>query len=172
MSPRADRDYSRSQQVLVLPHPPPPAAAALIQALLRSEGLNERQRLGATLIEVLNSSFSLPACRLTVADRAQAHGVDGKGRLAHKTYGYYRCRITSPGSSPDRCAIRIYHRTAVREQVLAPGAFVNTLLHEWTHHFDFAGLGLARSPHTSGFFSRLRWLAETAGAARVLPPAH
>ncbi|MGH7641753.1 MAG: hypothetical protein ACRENX_01840 [Candidatus Dormibacteria bacterium] len=166
----SSRDYDRSQAVLDLPHPPPPAATALVASLLSSEGLGEREQLAVALLEVLNDSFGLPPVRLVLADRAQTHATDQRGRLAQKTYGYYRCRIPTPGATPERCAIRIYHRTAIRQQVLASGAFVNTLLHEWTHHFDFSGLGLGRSPHTAGFFSRLRWLAGTVGAARVLPP--
>ncbi|MGH7666055.1 MAG: hypothetical protein ACREN1_01900 [Candidatus Dormibacteria bacterium] len=162
--------YARSQAVLELPHPPPPATGALVAALLGSGRLGERQALGEALLEVLNDSFGLPPVRLALADRAQTHGTDQRGRLAQKTYGYYRCRIVHAGAPPERCAIRIYHRTAIREQVLAPGAFVNTLLHEWTHHFDFGGLGLDRSPHTAGFFARLRWLAQSSGAVRV-PPA-
>jgi hypothetical protein len=163
-------DYARSQAVLDLPHRPPTAAEALVTSLLESEQLRERERLGVALLEVLNDSFGLPAVRLVIADRAQTHATDQRGRLAQKTYGYYRCRLPRPGATPDRCAIRIYHRTAVRQQVLASGAFVNTLLHEWTHHFDFSGLRLARSPHTAGFFARLRWLAGSVGAAQVLPP--
>ena len=121
------------------------------------------------LLEVLNESFWLPPVRLVLADRAQTHATDETGRLARKTYGYYRCRIPSPGADPERCAIRIYHRTAIRQQVLAPGAFLNTLLHEWTHHFDFSGLKLSRSPHTAGFFARLGWLAGSVGAGGWVP---
>jgi hypothetical protein len=163
-------DFAKSQAVLELPHPPPPAAGALVAALLNSERLGEREQVARALLEVLNDSFGLPPVRLVLADRAQTHATDQRGRLAQKTYGYYRCRIPRPGAEPERCAIRIYHRTAIRQQVLASGAFVNTLLHEWTHHFDFTGLGLGRSPHTAGFFARLRWLASSVGAARVLPP--
>jgi len=163
-------DYLTSQAVLELPHQPPPAARALVASLLDSDRLKEREQLAVALLEVLNDSFGLPPVRLVLADRAQAHATDQNGRLAQKTYGYYRCRIPHQGATPERCAIRIYHRTAIRQQVLASGAFVNTLLHEWTHHFDFSGLSLGRSPHTAGFFARLRWLAGTVGAERVLPP--
>jgi hypothetical protein len=163
-------DYAKSQAVLALPHVPPAAAGALVASLLDSERLDEREQIAGALLEVLNDSFGLPPVRLVLADRPQTHATDQSGRLAQKTYGYYRCRIARPGATPERCAIRIYHRTAIRQQVLASGAFVNTLLHEWTHHFDFSGLGLGRSPHTAGFFSRLRWLAASVGAARVLPP--
>jgi hypothetical protein len=163
-------DYDRSQAVLELPHLPPAAAQALVASLWDSQALKEREQLAVALLEVLNDSFGLPTVRLAIADRAQTHATDQRGRLAQKTYGYYRCRIPRRGAAPERCAIRIYHRTAIRHQVLAPGAFVNTLLHEWTHHFDFAALGLSRSPHTTGFFTRLRWLATSVDAARVLPP--
>ncbi|MGC1184234.1 MAG: hypothetical protein WBA31_03660 [Candidatus Dormiibacterota bacterium] len=163
-------DYAKSQAVLTLPHIPPAAAAALVASLLGSERHGEREQIATALLEVLNDSFGLPPVRLVLADRPQTHGTDQSGRLAHKTYGYYRCRIARPGAAPERCAIRIYHRTAIRQQVLASGAFVNTLLHEWTHHFDFSGLGLGHSPHTAGFFARLRWLAGAVGAARVLSP--
>jgi hypothetical protein len=69
-----------------------------------------------------------------------------------------------------RARIRIYHRTARRQQVISAKVFLNTLLHEWVHHWDFAGLGLPRSPHTAGFYARLRALAEALGVAMVLPP--
>jgi hypothetical protein len=38
------------------------------------------------------------------------------------------------------------------------------------HHYDFTGLRLDRSPHTSGFFARIRDLAETLGVGFVTPP--
>jgi hypothetical protein len=169
-SATSNLDYERSQAVVELPHLPPAAARTLVSSLFDSQLLREREQLAVALLEVLNDSFGLPSVRLVVADRAQTHATDQSGRLAQKTYGYYRCRLPHKGAAPERCAIRIYHRTAIRQQVLAPGAFVNTLLHEWTHHFDFAALGLSRSPHTAGFFTRLRWLATAVDAARVLPP--
>ena len=137
--------------------PAPATAPPLLAALLASSGSRERELLGSALLEVLNSAFGLQPCALTVADRPQVHSRDEKGRLARATYGYYRCRIPRSGP-PQRCAIRVYHRTAIRGQVVGASAFTNTLLHEWVHHYDFAGLGLRRSPHTAGFFSRLRQL--------------
>src|SRR5207245_1346523 len=49
-------------------------------------------------------------------------------------------------------------------------AIGQALLHEWVHHYDFAGLRLDRSPHTSGFFARIRAVAETLGVGFVAPP--
>jgi len=119
------------------------------------------------LIDELNAVGGLAACELLVADRRQVHRHDGR-RLQSKTYGYYRCWFGE--GEVNRARIRIYHRTAVREQVITPKVFLNTLLHEWVHHFDFAALRLARSPHTSGFYSRLRALAEALEVGMVLPP--
>jgi hypothetical protein len=127
----------------------------------------ERRRLGQLLIDTLDDLAGLPACALVVADRPQVHQHDGR-RLQSKTYGYYRCHFAAGAVSEAR--IRIYHRTAVRRQVISPKVFLNTLLHEWVHHFDFAGLRLPRSPHTAGFYARLRALAEALDVGFVLPP--
>jgi len=127
----------------------------------------ERQRLARMLAGELSHLAGLPPCDVVVADRAQVHEHDGR-RLQSKTYGYYRCRLQAGVVSGAR--IRIYHRTAVRQQVISSKVFLNTLLHEWVHHYDFAGLQLARSPHTSGFYTRLRWLAEQLQVSFVLPP--
>ncbi|HUY60949.1 MAG TPA: hypothetical protein VMW49_03645 [Candidatus Dormibacteraeota bacterium] len=162
--------YQRSQQVLTLPAAPPPVAAPLAQALLLGSSLLERRRLGGALCDALDEAYGLPSCRLVVADRPQTHALQEGGRLASKTYGYYRCTLPAGGGAPERCTIRIYHRTAIRQQVLAAKPFCNTLLHEWMHHYDFAGLHLGRSPHTTGFFTRLRWLAEQLQVGVVLPP--
>jgi hypothetical protein len=64
--------------------------------------------LAIALLEVLNDSFGLPPVKRVLADRAQTHATDQRGRLAQNTYGYYRCRIPRQGATPERCAIRIY----------------------------------------------------------------
>src|SRR6266550_306279 len=74
----------------------------------------------------------------TPADRPQRHRKR-EGRLELKTYGYYRIAWES---TPRRGSIRIYNLTAIRQQVLAPKVFLETLLHEWVHHYDFTGLEL------------------------------
>jgi hypothetical protein len=44
---------------------------------------------------------------------------------------------------------------AVRKKVFSYRQFMNTLLHEFMHHWDFHALKLARSFHTRGFFLRV-----------------
>jgi hypothetical protein len=105
---------------------------------------------------------------VVVPDRPQVHQHDGR-RLQEKTYGYYKCK-TEPGGRLAWARIRIYHRTAVQKRVISAKVFLNTVLHEWMHHFDFHGLRLAKSYHTAGFFKRLRSLAESLEVGFVLPP--
>jgi hypothetical protein len=50
--------------------------------------------------------------------------------------------------------IRIWTRTAVRQQVTSFGTFLSTLCHEFCHHLDCQKLGFTRSPHTRGFYER------------------
>ena len=165
---RPDSTYVRSQARSGLPVAPDVVARGLVMSVLEAgDDAANRRRLGQLLIDTLDDLAGLPPCALVVADRPQVHAHDGR-RLQSKTYGYYRCRLA--GGSITDARIRIYHRTAVRQQVIAPKVFLNTLLHEWVHHYDFAGLRLVRSPHTAGFFARLRALAEALDVGFVLPP--
>ncbi len=57
--------------------------------------------------------------------------------------------------TPSTQRIRVWMRTAIRERVSSPKAFLNTLLHEFCHHLDATRLGVPDSPHTRGFFQRI-----------------
>src|SRR5580700_11176587 len=165
---RPDATYRRSQSATGLPVQPSVIARGLALGIVdSSDDPKERRRLGQLLLDELDTLTGLPHCELVVADRAQVHAHDGQ-RLQSKTYGYYRCTFAEGEIKTAR--IRIYHRTAVRQQVISPKVFLNTLLHEWIHHFDFAGLRLPRSPHTAGFYTRLRLLADALDVGMVLPP--
>jgi hypothetical protein len=163
-----DHTYLRSQAIVSLPFRPSTLARGITMRIVgASDDHRERRRLAQLLVDQLNTEAGLTGCQVTVADRPQVHQHDGQ-RLQSKTYGYYNC--TFDHGEVRAARIRIYHRTAVRRQVIAPKVFLNTVLHEWMHHFDFAGLGLSRSPHTAGFYTRLRALAEALEVAFVLPP--
>jgi hypothetical protein len=143
-----------------------PAGKAVALSILDEQSAAGRQAQGQRLLDLLDDAAGLPPCKLTVVDRPQRHRTRG-GRLELKTYGYYRIAWEN---RPQKGTIRIYNLTAIRQQVLAPKVFLETLLHEWVHHYDFTGLQLDRSPHTSGFFARIRDLAETLGVGFVTPP--
>ena len=144
-----------------------PLGRGIAFKLLDESDAASRQQTGQALLDVLDQAAGLPNCRLTVADRPQTHRTRN-GRLALKTYGYYR--VLWDDGQPARGTIRIYNLTAIRRQVLGPKVFLETLLHEWVHHYDFTGLELDRSPHTSGFFARVRSVASTLGVEFVVPP--
>ena len=158
--------YERSKGVETITWREFPLGRAEALAILEETAASARQSRGQALLDTLDRAAGLPDCRLTVADRPQQHRTRA-GRLELKTYGYYRIAWEA---TPRRGTIRIYNLTAIRQQVLAPKVFLETLLHEWVHHYDFTGLQLDRSPHTSGFFNRIRDLAETLGVGYVTPP--
>src|ERR1700737_3047010 len=158
--------YERSKGVESVTWREAPLGRGLALSVLDESTAAGRQARGQALLDVLDEAAGLPPCKLTVADRPQRHR-SREGKLEVKTYGYYRIAWES---TPRRGSIRIYNLTAIRQQVLAPKVFLETLLHEWVHHYDFTGLGLDRSPHTSGFFARVRSVAETLGVGFVTPP--
>jgi len=158
--------YERSKGVENISWREFPIGKAIALQILDETTAAGRQALGQRLLDVLGEAASLPPCKLTVVDRPQRHRTRA-GKLEMKTYGYYRIAWES---KPQRGTIRIYNLTAIRQQVLSPKVFLETLLHEWVHHYDFTGLQLDRSPHTSGFFARIRDLAETLGVGFVTPP--
>ncbi|MGC8460779.1 MAG: hypothetical protein ACP5OR_02895 [Candidatus Dormibacteria bacterium] len=150
--------YRTSQSILSLPSVLTDSHLAVIRAYAAiPEDPTLRQEQGQAILDILNTAHALPACTLVVADRRQVHRRSG-ARLVQKTYGYYR-GIFQNGDF-QRGTIRIYHRTAVREQPIAPNVFLTTLFHEWVHHYDYTGLHILRSYHTSGFYSRIRSLTE------------
>ena len=167
-SARPDATYLRSQRETRLPVRPTATARGLAERILHSgDDARERRRLAQLLVDELSAEANLTRVEVAVADKPQVHEHDGQ-RLQSKTYGYYRCWFEDGRVS--RARIRIYHRTARLQKVITPKVFLNTLLHEWMHHYDFDGLGLPRSPHTSGFYARLRVLAEALDVGFVLPP--
>ncbi|MDQ6882852.1 MAG: hypothetical protein M3077_01250 [Candidatus Dormibacteraeota bacterium] len=158
--------YERSKGLETITWRYPPVGRGLALALLEEASADGRQATGQRLLDTLDDAAGLPPCKLAVADRPQRHRTRD-GRLALKTYGYYRIAWDAV---PRRGSIRIYNLTAIRQQVLAPKVFLETLLHEWVHHYDFTGLELDRSPHTSGFYARIRDLAESLGVGYITPP--
>jgi hypothetical protein len=62
--------------------------------------------------------------------------------------------------------IRVLNRTPARGDLVRPTAFLNTLLHEFCHHYDAERLGILHSFHTSGFHARLRHLRDQIEAGR------
>jgi hypothetical protein len=67
---------------------------------------------------------------------------------AGELHGLY---VREPGR---RAVIRVWMRTAAREDVVRFRTFLRTLLHEVCHHLDYVHFKLPDSFHTEGFFQR------------------
>lgn len=144
---RPQTNYERSNAITTVKFPVGAEAKELAQQILQSSDAAIRQKMSETLLDILSDAARIDICHLTVTDTRQHHRRRN-GRTVLKLYGHYR---------PQTNAISIQNRTAVRGQILAPKTFLDTLLHEWLHHYDTHALKL-RSIHTAGFYYRLQSL--------------
>ena len=142
-------NYRRSNAIESINFILSPHARALTRQLLGSKSTAKRQIIGTALLDALSDLARIDIVRLKVSAAKQWH-KKRRGRVVFKQYGFYR---------PKSHYIYVNNRTAVRGQTVAGKTFLNTLLHEWLHHYDYKKLGL-RSIHTRGFYARLRDLKE------------
>jgi hypothetical protein len=161
-------DYRRSNRIRALRLPDPEAAAPLARRMLAVHDAMSRRVHGVELIAHLSRQTGISEPDLVVPDDPQPHRRDG-GRIVYSLQGDYRRRAPS-AADPARSAgglalgrIRVLNRTPARGDVVRPSAFLNTLLHEFCHHYDAEALGLLRSFHTAGFYARLRHLRDQLG---------
>lgn len=112
----------------------------------------DRQKYGQLLLNELSLCQDITTAKLKLSESLQWHKTKN-GRLIFKQYGYYR---------PKSHYIYISNRTAIQGKIISPLTFLNTLIHEWMHHFDFEKLKL-HSIHTKGFYLRLSSLKERLG---------
>lgn len=140
----ARRNYSRSNKITTVAVKPSRLALKLTANLLKSEGAHRRQYISQKLLNELSQLTNINPVKVDIADTKQIHRKRN-GRLSMKQYGIYR---------PLEQLIVIQNKTAVRGQALAAKSFVDTLLHEWVHHYDTEKLRL-NSIHTKGFYARL-----------------
>ena len=142
-------NYERSNAISAISFEPSSRAKRLAGRILRAHGHEERQRLSHFLVNELAFNAGVERIAIRVTNTKQWHKRRGT-RLAVKRYGTYY---------PKTKRISIQNLTAVRGKELAPKTFLNTLLHEWMHHYDFEKLSL-NSIHTKGFYERIKSLKE------------
>ncbi|MDR4508679.1 MAG: hypothetical protein MRJ65_10675 [Candidatus Brocadiaceae bacterium] len=136
-------DYRKSNRIENTPFKPSAKAKRLAKSILASSDAAERQTLGQKLFNELSCLLSISSPQLVIQDKRQSHSLKD-GKLARKTYGTYRDgRVT------------ISNKTAIRQSIVAPKTFMDTLIHEFMHHYDYEGLKLSSSLHTTGFYYRL-----------------
>lgn len=136
--------YTKSNEKLSVHFAPSPRAKEITRTLLSHIDTQVRQFLGEKLLIELASNAGIREVRLKVSGTHQWHKKKN-GRTVFKQYGYYR------GASN---YIYIQNLTAVQGKPLAPKTFLDTLIHEWMHHYDKERLRI-RSMHTKGFYLRL-----------------
>lgn len=142
-------NYKKSNQVIETDFYISHEAKSLAASLLATHDTDARQDLSQKLLDELNKLSEIAAVQVKISDTLQK-SKRRNGRLVFKQYGYYK---------PAAKYIYITNRTAVRAKLLAPKTFLNTLLHEWMHHYDGEKLGL-RSIHSAGFYARIKNVKE------------
>ncbi len=145
----ANRNYKKSNKITEVHFNVSDHACNISSGILGSSGVDRRQRLSLALSDELCDLAKIDIVNVKISDAKQFHRRSN-GRISMRQYGYYK---------PDTRYIYITNHTAVRGQPLAPKTFLNTLLHEWMHHYDTCSLGL-NSIHTKGFYLRLKSLEQ------------
>lgn len=137
-------NYDYSNSVTKVKIPISQEAADLAQGLLSVLDYEERLNLSEQLLDELCDLAGLDIVEFNLVDANQIHRKRD-GKIVMKRYGSYKIAEK---------IITIHHRTASRGQVLAAKSYIDTLLHEWLHHYDFKKLKL-NSIHSRGFYLRL-----------------
>ncbi len=145
----ASLNYKRSNKKTSIDFQVSKEAVLLSQEILKSSDAEVRQQISEKLLDELCDLAKIDIIKVEILDSNQYHKRSG-GKVVMKRYGLYRPRSAS---------ISISNRTAVRGQILAPKSFLDTLLHEWLHHYDTFKLRL-NSIHSKGFYMRLNDLKE------------
>ena len=111
------------------------------------ENLNteKRQKLSSYLDKKLCYATNIPQLKVKISDTKQYH-KKYQNRTVYKQYRYYK---------EETNYLYIQNLTAVQGKPLAGKTFLDTLLHEWLHHYDTYKLKLD-SIHTKGFYERLK----------------
>ncbi len=137
--------YRKSNEVPAVPLPNwrtvQPIAQRLEEAL---PGGDRRavQELCAELLNAMADGLKIRRVRITVLARRPSDETE-------ELHGCYQ-----PAEEGGHAVIKVWMRTARRNQVVAFKSFLRTVLHEFCHHLDYMLLGLADSFHTEGFYQR------------------
>lgn len=137
-------NYDYSNSVTKVKIPISQETSDLARGLLNVLEYEERQNLSEQLLDELCDLAGVEIVEFNLIDANQIHRKRD-GKIVMKRYGSYKI---------SEKIISIHHRTAARGQVLAAKSYLDTLLHEWLHHYDFKKLKL-NSIHSRGFYLRL-----------------
>lgn len=137
--------YRKSDKINFITIPNAPGIQSSVTAVKQELAAGRQNALQARCDSMLNDlcvQFRIPPVTVEVL----------KCRPADDNYewhGYYDA--TADGELPQ---IKVWMRTAKRQQLVAFKTFLRTLLHEFCHHLDYELIKLEDSFHTEGFYKR------------------
>ena len=149
-------NYQLSNSIFEIDFVPSEKSKIIACKFLATQSYFQRQILGEKLLKNLSNEAKIPHVRLKISDTKQ-WSKKRNGKTVFKLYGYYR---------PKSSYIYIQNLTSVFGKTIAPKTFLNTLIHEWLHHYDTQKLKLY-SIHTKGFYARLASLKNLLGLKTV-----
>jgi hypothetical protein len=140
-------DFAESKRIKTLDVPQDRAlqeTAERLEAALKAKNIQDVRKRCADLLAVASAFYKVPNCGIRVL---AARPLRVRERGTFELFGDYH---------PDKLLIRVWMRTAVRNEVTSFGTFLSTLCHEFCHHLDFQRFGFPNSWHTRGFYERLQ----------------
>jgi len=137
--------YRQSDEVAVIRLPDVAAVRPLADALAEGLAGGDRlavQRAADRLLDALTVHLGVPALQTDIQ-------AVRPSRSWGELHGLY-----TPAQRARPATVRLWMRTARRQQVVKSRTFLRTLIHELCHHLDYELLGLPDSFHTEGFYRR------------------
>ena len=111
--------------------------------LKTDETTKGRQKAAQNMVSHLSKLYKINTPKVVVTEKPRRS--NGRGQ----TYGFYRYNGNPAGDT-----IVIYNTTAKTNKPISIKSFTDTLLHEFTHHYDTRYLKI-KSAHTAGFYKRI-----------------
>ena len=138
-------DFVESERIKSLDLPQNGAlqeVAKRLEVALNVESIRDVRKRCADFLAAASDFYKVPNCGIRVL---AARPLRVRERGTFELFGDYH---------PETLLIRVWMRTAVRNEVTSFGTFLSTLCHEFCHHLDFQRFGFPDSWHTRGFYER------------------
>jgi hypothetical protein len=156
---KANHDaFLESERLQMLPLPSDQRLAALATMIETAMKTGVASDVGGACDEFLRTAadfYQVPECAVRVL---AARPLRVRERSTIELFGDYR---------PDTKLIRVWMKTAVRNDITSFGTFLSTLCHEFCHHLDFHRFPFRNSWHTRGFYQRAALLYHNAKGTPV-----
>ena len=123
--------------------------------LKAGDDVRKRQKTAQALVGHLSKLYKINSPKVVITDKPRRSFGNGQ------TYGFYR-----HSGNPSGDTIVIYNTTAKTGKTVSIKSFADTLLHEFTHHYDTRYLKI-ESRHTAGFYKRISSLKDNLTSSTI-----